>query len=206
MNSPKRHPLLAWLVLAASLLASPTAHADAVTDWNSRIDEIIVAGNVTNHPAARAYAGAHTAVYEAVNAITKRYPAGDLRLNPAPGASVDAAVAAASRVALLKLLPAQQSAIDAAYDAALKAVADGPAKSAGIELGERAAATVLARRGDDGASSVERYRPHTAAGTYVPTAIPLVPHWPQRKPWLMASPAQFRPGPPPALTSATVDA
>src|SRR4029434_7405720 len=32
--------------------------------------------------------------------------------------------------------------------------------------------------------------------------IPVVSQWPQRKPWLMTSPAQFRPGPPPALTSA----
>ena len=31
--------------------------------------------------------------------------------------------------------------------------------------------------------------------------LPEVPQWPQRKPWLMTSPAQFRPGPPPALTS-----
>ena len=35
----------------------------------------------------------------------------------------------------------------------------------------------------------------------MPTATPAVPQWPQRKPWLMASAAQFRPGPPPALTS-----
>jgi hypothetical protein len=36
----------------------------------------------------------------------------------------------------------------------------------------------------------------------VPTVIPAVTQWPQRKPWLMTSPSQFRPGPPPALTSA----
>ncbi len=36
----------------------------------------------------------------------------------------------------------------------------------------------------------------------MPTAIPVVPQWTQRKPWLMASAAQFRPGPPPALDSA----
>jgi hypothetical protein len=201
MNSTNRRSQLAWLVLAASLLACPAARADAVTDWNARIDEIVTAANVPNHPAARAYAGAHTAVYEAVNAITKRYPASELRLDAPAGASVDAAVAAASRVALLKLLPAQQPAIDNAYNAAVGKVADGPGKSAGLEVGEKAAAAVLARRGDDGASIAERYRPHTTAGTYVPTAIPLVPQWPQRKPWLMSSPSQFRPGPPPALTS-----
>jgi hypothetical protein len=35
----------------------------------------------------------------------------------------------------------------------------------------------------------------------VPTVIPVFSQWPQRKPWLMTSPAQFRPGPAPALTS-----
>ena len=35
----------------------------------------------------------------------------------------------------------------------------------------------------------------------MPTATPAAPQWPQRKPWLMASAAQFRPGPPPALAS-----
>ena len=35
----------------------------------------------------------------------------------------------------------------------------------------------------------------------MPTVIPVAPQWPQRNPWLMTSPAQFRPGPPPELTS-----
>jgi hypothetical protein len=93
--------------------------------------------------------------------------------------------------------------IDAAYTAALAQIADGPAKSAGVAAGEKAAAAVLAARADDGAASPETYRPHTTAGAYTPTVIPAVPQWPQRKPWLMSSAAQFRPGPPPALTSVT---
>ena len=141
-----------------------------------------------------------TAVYEAANAITKRYPDG-LPLEAAPGASVDAAVAAANRATLAKLVPSQQAAIDAAYQAALARIADGPAKTAGIAVGEKAAAAVLARRADDGAATGETYRPHTTPGVYVPTVIPVVSQWPQRKPWLMTSPAQFRPGPPPTLTS-----
>ena len=67
----------------------------------------------------------NTAVYEAVNAITKRYPAGTLKLEVAPGTSVDSAIAAANRTALSKLLPSQQSAIDHAYQAALSKIADG---------------------------------------------------------------------------------
>ena len=39
------------------------------------------------------------------------------------------------------------------------------------------------------------------AGIYVPTVAPAVLQWPLRKPWLMTSPAQFRPGPPLAPTS-----
>jgi hypothetical protein len=36
---------------------------------------------------------------------------------------------------------------------------------------------------------------------YVPTALPLSSEWPKVKPFVMAGPTQFRPGPPPALTS-----
>jgi hypothetical protein len=83
----------------------------------------------------------------------------------------------------------------------LGAIADGAAKDAGVAVGERAALEVLARRADDGSTAAEAYRPFTVAGRYVPTAIPAVPQWPQRKPWLMSSAAQFRPAAPPALTS-----
>ncbi|MBC7993938.1 MAG: vanadium-dependent haloperoxidase, partial [Rhizobacter sp.] len=55
---------------------------------------------------------------------------------------------------------------------------------------------------DDGTATPERYRPHTTPGAYVPTAAVAAPHWPQRKTWLLANAAQFRPGPPPVLTSA----
>jgi hypothetical protein len=120
----------------------------------------------------------------------------------APGASLDAAVAAANRAALSRLLPAQQETIERAYQAALAAIPAGPAKSSGIAAGEQAAAAVLAARADDGAGPQYPYRPHTTAGAYVPTAAVAVPHWGQRRPWLMKSASQFRPEPPPALDSA----
>jgi hypothetical protein len=44
---------------------------------------------------------------------------------------------------LLKLLPAQQAAIDAAYQAALAPITDAAAKATGIAIGEMAAADVL---------------------------------------------------------------
>jgi hypothetical protein len=80
-------------------------------------------------------------------------------------------------------------------------IADGPAKTAGIAVGGQAAAALLALCADDGAATPESYRPRTTPGVYVPTVIPAVPQWPQRKTWLMTTPDQFRPGPPPPLTS-----
>ena len=69
-----------------------------------------------------------------------------LKLDAAPGASVDAAVAAANRATLVRLIPTQQAAIETAYQAALAKIADGPAKAAGIAVGEQAAAAILALR------------------------------------------------------------
>src|SRR5437016_6075733 len=59
------------------------------------------------------------------------------------------------------------------------------------------------RRVDDAASLPDAYRPHTTPGLYVPTLLPAVPNWGKRKPWVMTSGEQFRPGPPPSLTSQT---
>ncbi len=193
-----------WIVLPivlASLLGGPTAAADVVTDWNVTAADITVAAGLGPPPANRTLAMVQTAVYEAVNVITKRYPPDRVMLSAVPDASVAAAVAAATRAMLSRLLPSQQAAIDKAYGSALAAIADGPAKTAGIAVGEQAVAAVLAWRADDNAGAPERYRPATTAGVYVPTTIPAAPQWAQRKPWVMTSCDQFRPGPPPALAS-----
>ena len=194
---------LAIAVLLGVGLATAPARADVVNDWNVKTNEMIVEAKIGTPPAVRVMAIVQTAVYEAANAVTRRYPAGPFKIDAAPGASMEAAVAAANRATLLKLLPAVQPAIDNAYQAALAKVADGPAKADGIAVGEKAAAAVLAAAAEDKANMPETYRPYTTPGVYVPTVVPAVPIWPQRKPWVLSSPAQFRPGPPPALNSET---
>ena len=178
------------------------ADADVVTDANTRAAEI-TAKHPATPPAVRTMAIVQVSVFEAVSAITGRYPAFRAKVTAPPGASVEAAVASATRTALLKLMPAQQAAIDADYQAALKPLTDGRAKSDGIGVGEQAAAAILASCADDGSVAPNTYQPHTTAGVYVPTMFPAVPHWGKRKPWVMASADQFRPGPPPSLTSET---
>ena len=194
---------IASLVASASFLVGPVAMADVVTDWNIKAGEFVSDTKPAPPAASRTLAIVHTAMYEAANAITKRYPAGGLKLEAAQGASVDAAIAAAARTTLVTLLPSQSAAIDSAYQAALIKLSDAAGTRAGTTVGEQAAAAVLASCAEDSAAAGETYpyRPYTTAGVYVPTVIPAVPQWPRRKPWLMTSAAQFRPGPPPKLTS-----
>jgi len=201
-KSETQHQSIVALAVVAGLFGISTAKPDTVTEWNIRDGEIVTVAGLETPQANRVMAIAHTAAFQAANAITQRYPATGAKLKPAPGASIDAAITAAHRTTLMQLVPSQGSAIDSAYQAALRKIADGPAKTAGIGVGEMAAASVLAERVDDGAAAHEAYRPYTAAGVYVTTAIPAAPQWPLRKPWLMSSPSQYRPGPPPRLTSA----
>ena len=190
-----------WVLASLILAVATTGWADVVTDANAKAADIASKLPATP-PAVRAMAFVQVSVFDAVNAITGRYPATRAKITAPAGASVDAAVAAATRTVLLKLVPAQQAAIEADYQAALKALADGPAKSNGIMVGEQAAAGCLARV-DEATGIPDTYRPHTTAGAYVPTLLPAVPNWGKRKPWVMASGDQFRPGPPPSLTSET---
>lgn len=175
------------------LLPMSAASADTVTDWNARANALLVEARMGTPAAVRTMAVVQTAVHAAVAEATR------------PGSApetVDAAVAAANRIVLLKVVPTHKDAIETAYRTALIAVADADARNAGSEIGERAAGAVLATRANDGASAPEAYRPHTTPGAYVPTAVPAVPQWASRQPWLLDSPAQFRPAAPPALESA----
>jgi hypothetical protein len=186
-----------WLAPLAVLVISLQVRADTVADWADKTTEIATDGPNT----ARTMALAQNAVYEAVNAITARYPHDQVDLGPTKGASIDAAIAAASRSVLLHEAPVMQPQTEAAYARALGAIAEGDARTRGISLGERAAADVLAKHADD-IGTIEPYRPLTTPGVYVPTTFPLGYAFAQHRPWFMTSASQFRPGPPPELKSA----
>jgi hypothetical protein len=196
-------PLLCGLFSLALLPLAP-ARADTVTDWNERGNTLLYAAKMPPPATARALALAHLSAYEAVNAITRRYESpGYASVTAADGASVDAAIAAAMHTALIDVLPTQREAVAAAYAEALAKLPHDAARRDGIAVGEAAARGVLAARRDDGAIATDTYVPFTEAGKYVPTASVAVPHWGRRTPWAMPSGDTLRPGPPPALDSAT---
>ena len=124
------------------------------------------------------------------------------RSRPPPGASVDAAVAAVNRSVLMKLAPSQHAAIEAAYQQALAGIPDGKARTDGIAIGEQALAELILRRAAKAADTVY-YRPVTRPGMYVPTVVPVGGDAvPVTLCWVLDRVDQFRPGPPPELTSA----
>jgi hypothetical protein len=207
-NNPKEHgmnadysriALLSWAI--ALLNVTTPARADVVTDCNTRAATIATAAGLPPPSTYRVMAVVQVAVYEAVNSISRKYPPFRLMIDAQRDASIDAATAAANRASLIKLVPNQQTAIEAAYQIAITGIADGAAKSDGIAVGEQAAASVLDYCAGDGANAPEMYRPFATAGVYVPTSIPIASQWGRRRPWSMARGDQFRPGPPPELKS-----
>src|SRR5687767_8508192 len=154
------------LALAATLASAPAAaadpaHGNAVTHWNAIATDAFTPSQGTNPMGqSRTLAIVHAAIHDAINAIDGRFKPYTPGLVPAPGASLDAAVAAAARDVLVALLPDQAPLVEAAYARALALVPEGPARTAGIATGRAAAAANIARRLHDGFAE--------AATSYVP--------------------------------------
>jgi hypothetical protein len=191
-------PAFGALVLSGSL----AARADVVSDWNAKAEAIAVEKKLLPPPNARMMALVHVAMFEAVNAIDRRYAPYGIKLEANKSASREIAASAAAYKVLVTLHPDQKASLDTALAVTASAVPEGEAKTKSIELGSAAAAQVLALRAKD-AEAAESYRPYTAAGVYVPTVVPLSSTYGQVSPWVMQSGAQFRPAAPPALTSET---
>ncbi len=200
MPNLQKHKLFLVSGALFALSVSVDAHADSVTDWNIKAREIVVDAKFPTPHSNRALAIVHTSVYEAVNAITKEYPA-SLDLKARDDSSIDAAIASATRVSLLYLIPERKREIEDVYEEALAKIEDNDQRAQGVVIGQQAAKAVWVARKNDGSASQETYKPYTTAGKYVPTTIPAAPNWVNRKPWMFADPTKFRPAPPPKLTS-----
>jgi hypothetical protein len=172
--------------------------ADVITDWDAKATAVA-------SPAAlgeREGAIVNMAMFDAVNSIERRYQPYLLQLQATEGASADAAAASAAATALALLHPQAATDFKTALDQYLSGLS-GPtaAIEAGARLGETVAQKMVESRATDGATGVDSYRPKTSPGQYVPTATMVCSTWPTMRPFALASPSQFRPGPPLALKS-----
>jgi hypothetical protein len=216
----RRRGLAAVLVAVALLSTSvgsieasgspPQAAADpkVVSDWNAvAFDTIIVDAGKMNAEAFMWFAFEQAAVYNAVVGITRRYELYNWDVRGPRAASPQAAAAVAAHDVLLEYFPASQVRLDTALATSLGEIPDGDAKDQGIRYGERAADRLIELRVDDGRFAPVTFDVPLAPGVWRPTPPAFAPFfdpWMARlRPLLLDSPSQFRPGPPPALTSQT---
>ena len=183
-------------------VATGTARADTVTDWNLTTHEVLKVAQIAGGAQSRTLAMVHVAISDAINSVQGRYTRYVATIPAVPGASPAAAAATAARQILVQLYPNHKAMIDEAYAASVKAIPDGPAKSQGVALGEQVAASVQADRTADGTSIADTYRPLTSPGVWIPTTPPVSEQYSRAKPWVLKSADQFRPSAPPQLSSA----
>jgi hypothetical protein len=187
--------------------AVPTlARADVVHDWNNVALAAIQHHAAPPPVAARALAMTHVAIFDAVNSIAPTHQPFRIQIPNSAAASPDAATAQAAFRVLVHLYPADEPRLQTALAPSMSSIPDGPAKSAGIRLGNIAAANIINWRRDDGSARSVPFAPGTQPGQWRPTPPDykpaLLPNWPAVAPFGIAYASQFRPPFPPELSSA----
>jgi len=187
------------------LVADKAGDPSPVIRWNVIALETTRAAAFNPLRETRSLAIVSAAVFDAVNSITRRYEPYAVRVPAQATDSAEAAVHAAAHDTLVALYPDAAASLDAEYGRVLAALADGPAKARGLEDGRAVAAALLALRSFDHANDKVEYQPGNGVGVWQPTppagAPALEPGWGKVTPFFLATGSQYRPEPPPALTS-----
>ncbi len=217
----KALPIIAGVVAVAAVAALSVSSAmankpapvppvppDAVLTWNTNAVNAVRNSSPSKFQVEgliyMSYVQA--AVYDAVTKLEGRYvPYHDFNVTVVPGASPQAAVAAAAQTILDNYLPDQQPAVDAEYHAYL-ATLTGDVTD-GVTVGQAAANDIIALRTGDGRNAVTPT--YGTIGPILPGQWQLqspgqtaqTPWVATMRPFLLDQASQFRVGPPPALTS-----
>ena len=208
-----KHSLLLAGVGAFAAAGTVTAQ-NPVIDWNNIAITTALAASQATAPGSNSQVGSyvymayvHLAIYDAVNAIDHRFQSyGPNPFAPAGASKESAAIAAAYNI-LIYYFPDQAATLLTQYHAALAAIPDSAAKLDGIGAGQQAANSIIGLRAGDGRGAVVPFTwPSVPTpGVWMPTppafAPPAIPWLSTMVPFTMKSQSQFRPEPPPALTS-----
>jgi membrane-associated phospholipid phosphatase len=208
--------VVATLVLTPVLTAgassnaanSSSASGTIVIAWNKELLHIVLtpgAQPATIHP-TRSFAILHATIYDAVVSITRDAPPYLYSVNAPSTARPDAAAAQAGHDSLVALYPKWKAALDQQLAGELATIPDGAGKQQGIQVGQAVAARLITIRTDDGSAATPLpFVPGNQPGNYQLTppkfAAPVFTTWSNVTPFVLNNAAQFRPGPPPALTS-----
>jgi membrane-associated phospholipid phosphatase len=149
----------------------------------------------------------HAAIFDAVNNIDGTFSAYQVRLsNVSRLASQPTAADQAAHDILVALYPAFQATLDAELQQDLAKIPNGQNKDDGIAVGQAVAAQILSLRSNDGSGvTPPPFIPGNQPGDYQLTppnfAAADFTQWPLVTPFALARADEFRPAPPPALTS-----
>ena len=197
------------------------AFGNAVLEWNQIFIDTLIATSTPNSSSQRLGAIVHTAIFDALNGIDRRYAPLFVHGRAHPGISRRGAVIAAAYTALAGLFPSQQPSLEATYNTAFAALTErcaDPDRSRGgqsrcergiergREWGTEVAQAVLAWRATDGFSTpYPAFTGGMATGQWRPTAPAFGPMSAQglafTDMFVLVNNTQFQPQPPRALTS-----
>ena len=210
-------PLLKYILTSAILVCTqtsawalnttlPFAQEDVIFQWNRVLMETVRTPG--QQPATimpvRSYSIMHAAMFDAVNSIDGSYTA---YLTDVPGsqnASIEAAAAQAAHDVLVGLYPTRVAIFDAELATSLLGIDEYRAQQ-GIRVGQIVAERMLLARANDGWSvTPPAYSLPATPGNWQPVpGAAAFTHYPSVIPFGISSGTQFRPSPPPPLTSAT---
>jgi len=189
--------------------AAAQAPSNPAIEWNKTLLTIVRTAGAqpaTIH-STRSFAILHAAIYDAVNTIDGHHAPYLVNIERIPeDASQEAAADSAAHDVLISLYPSFQTTLDAQLQQDLAGIPDGPRKTTGVSVGQAVARAILAlREGDGSAAPQPKLDLPEKPGRYQLTPpnlpSPAFTQWAGVTPFGLRSAKQFRPGPPPALTS-----
>src|ERR1700687_1607834 len=146
MTGPHQFLAITGLTLGLAFGSASRAQ-NAVADWHTITEHTVVSTDKKSPSGAFVYfVYVDVAMYDAVNSIGGRYKPFAVKVHAPPGTSRDAAAATAAHDVLVYYFLAQKSVLDTDWDTSMAAIADGQAKTDGINVGKTVAAKWLALR------------------------------------------------------------
>jgi hypothetical protein len=196
------------LVTSAAQVATTPGSGQLVVDWTNELLQIEKTPGLqptTVHP-TRSLAITDAAIEDAVVSTTHEGRAYLFTVTSPRSARPDAAAAQAAHDTLVALYPSAKPQVDQLLNSELAAIPVGPSTDEGARVGRTVAEILLALRANDGSAVTSPpFVAGTQPGNYLPTppnfAAPQFTNWSAVTPFVLNAANQFRPGPPPALSS-----
>jgi hypothetical protein len=203
-------PRIIVMAFFAVVFSGPFALAgeNAVLYWNNQAMDTTRLARNPPPMSSFFFATFHAAIFDAVNGITRTHQGWLVNESAPAGADMDAAIAGAAHKVMVALWSATSNPhnLQVAYEKALAAIPDGPAKTGGIAWGEHVAQLVLEKIAKAGYTTpIPGKYSSTEAGKWRETPSqfrpPLLPFWGKVTPFVLTSQDQFRCPPPESLGS-----